>query len=284
MFNTISLHDKYLDHKNENKSSGRGASTARNENVSKNMINGNINDLKAKDSKTHTLEENKLEVVETGELANKNVNQPNEIDNTIKTVKTANNPSITNEKGLNDTSVMNDTTNSIKIDPASTGRYYKSGKKHAVGSSKNSFRKFNAHDKYNQMSITDNIGYTHYSTHSGKRHMTQLKIRNKSNKRNGGTTNKRRDNQGRILHSHEREETEELKTNEKERLNETEYVPPIRDPQSKVFTSPGNNILARSKRVKRKKRRLINSQFHGDRVFNMTGMRNAFSGKKIYYK
>ena len=249
------------------------------------MINGNINDLKARDIKTHTLEESKLEVVETGEFGNKGGGPPNDLENTAKTVQTANNPTIANEKELNDTSVMNETANSLKIDPASTGRYYKSGKKQMAGSSKNSFRKFNAHDKFNQMSITDNAGFTHYSTHSGKRHMTQLKIRNKSNKRNGGTTaNKRRDKHGRLMHSHERDETEELKTDAQHRLNETEFIPPIRDPQAKVFNSPGSNVLARSKRVKRKKRRMVNSQFHGDRVFNMDRMRNAFSGKKIYYK
>ena len=182
--------------------------------------------------------------------------------------------------------MMNDTANSIKIDPASTGRYYKSGKKHVTGSSKNSFRKFNPHDKSNQISIADNIGYTNYSTNSGKRHMTQLKIRNKSNKQNGGTTttNKRRDQHKKLMHSHEQQETEELKIDDKYRLNETDIVPPIKDPQAKVFTSPGGNVLARSKRIKRKKRRVINSQFNGDRVFNMSGMRNAFSGKKIYYK
>lgn len=211
--------------------------------------------------------------------------QNNEIDNTIKTVQTANNQFNTNDRDLNDTSIMNDTANSIRIDPSSTGRYYKSGKKNIAGSSKNSYRKFNPIDKYNQMSIADNNGHTHYSTNSGKRHMTQLKIRNKSSKRTGGTTtNKRRDKHARLMHSHEREQPEELKADDKYRLNETEVVPPIRDPQAKVFTSPGSNVLARSKRIKRKKRRVINSQFNGDRVFNMSGMRNAFSGKKIYYK
>ena len=64
-------------------------------------------------------------------------------------------------------------------------------------------------------------------------------------------------------------------------FNTSEIVPPIYDPNSHVFPSPARNILAKSRRVRKKKRRLNASYYNAKKKFNNTGMWSAFPGRKL---
>lgn len=67
------------------------------------------------------------------------------------------------------------------------------------------------------------------------------------------------------------------------RIN-NEIVPPIQDMRSKVFSSPGRNVLAKSRRIKKKKRRVITSQYPTKGLNSTNGMWSAFPGRKLNLK
>lgn len=60
-----------------------------------------------------------------------------------------------------------------------------------------------------------------------------------------------------------------------------EIVPPIQDMRSQIFSSPGRNILAKSRRIKKKKRRVITSQYPTKGLNSTNGMWSAFPGRKL---
>lgn len=100
-----------------------------------------------------------------------------------------------------------------------------------------------------------------------------MKIRNKSNKRGVRLQNAGMHSQDRQLH-----EFEPIDPN----LNITEIVPPINDPNSEVF-SPHENILAKSRKYKKtKKRRIVTTQYAGGK--NVEGLWGAFPGRRLGYK
>jgi hypothetical protein len=61
-----------------------------------------------------------------------------------------------------------------------------------------------------------------------------------------------------------------------------EMVPPIQNIRAKVFSSPEMNILAKSRRIKKKKRRVITTGLRQNKdIKSTTGMLSAFPGRKV---
>ena len=105
---------------------------------------------------------------------------------------------------------------------------------------------------------------------SSRRHGTHMNLRNKSKRKifKGSSVLKNRVNRThqQRLNSHD------LRHNEFEDNEKTKYeiVPPIHDPNSKVFNTPKHTVLAKSKRIKQK--------------MNISALRGRYPSKKIYYK
>ena len=67
------------------------------------------------------------------------------------------------------------------------------------------------------------------------------------------------------------------------KLNTAEIVPPIYDPNAQVFPASTVNILARSRKIKKKKKKMNYSHYNGKKNLNNTEMWGAFPGRKMKF-
>lgn len=218
-------------------------------------------------------EENKVEIVEIGANGSTSYLIYENAQNVETShVPAAQTPKATDEGMLNEQRSQGEVAREINT----TTRFDKTHVKPFAGIHKESARKFNAKDRFEQMNLA-------------RKQPMNSKIHNKSNKRSGRAILGFKKNGNRThnqrLHSEDvgevdGEETEQIGHN----LNSTEIVPPINDPNAIVFPSPVQNILARSKRVKKKKRRFINSQYNEDSMYSTTGFRSVLPKRRGYYK
>jgi len=129
------------------------------------------------------------------------------------------------------------------------------------------------------------IQYTGSAKHSGRKIKSNVKGRQKSNKR---TVRSLMGNRKYYSKAHiNRNDTNDKGLVEDEldqpskHLNCTEIVPPINDPHSEVFSDPTTNILAKSRPANKKKKRIAN---HHKKAFSTSGVWSAFPGRKMGIK
>jgi len=133
-------------------------------------------------------------------------------------------------------------------------------------------------DSSHYAQFKNSMGYSNHSGNSGKRYVTHLKIRDKSNRRNISHKKNRKIVNYRMMsqgHANDLEQDEQVKN--------TEFIPLINDKAGKGAAFAKQNVLATSQRVK-KKRKVGNSQYHNDKTFSMAWNRNVSSIKKVYFK
>lgn len=133
-------------------------------------------------------------------------------------------------------------------------------------------------DSSHYAQFKNSMGYSNHSGNSGKRYVTHLRIRDKSNRRNISNKKNRKIVNYRMMsqgHANDLEQDEQVKN--------TEFIPLINDKTGKGTAFAKQNVLATSQRVK-KKRKVGNSQYHNDKTFSMAWNRNVSSIKKVYFK
>ena len=220
-------------------------------------------------------EETKVEVVETAD--NGGVQITSQAHENTQSAKATDVPAAQTPKAA-DEGVLNEQRSQGEIirEVNTTTRFEKAQIKAFSGSNKGSARKFNAKDRFEQMNLV-------------RKQPMNSKVRNKSNKRSGrgilGFKKRVNRTHNQRMHSEDVGEMDEDEADQiGHNLNSTEIVPPINDPNAIVFPSPAQNILARSKRVKKKKRRFINSQYNEDSMYSTTGFRSVLPKRGGYYK
>lgn len=67
------------------------------------------------------------------------------------------------------------------------------------------------------------------------------------------------------------------------KLNTAEIVPPIQDPDAQVFPPSSMNILAKSRKIRKKKRLMNHSHYNGTKTMSKAGMWAAFPGRKMKF-
>ncbi|CAI2369039.1 unnamed protein product [Moneuplotes crassus] len=86
----------------------------------------------------------------------------------------------------------------------------------------------------------------------------------------------------RSLTQEQNRDDDQDRTLRQKKLNTAEIVPPIQDPEAQVFPPSTMNILAKSRRTK-KKRLMNRSHYNGKKTMSKAGMWAAFPGRKMKF-